>query len=262
LHQHHAAATKKVCHDAGSPSFPMPESTASSVHHQQPETQFGGGTMVAGGGMSSLPSQLPTFSLDSECAETGASMQFSMTALRMQIDDDDNQKEQSPLALAMGSSGTFRIPTAQVFPGKGELAAVHAQLRQELTQLKARGLEGSYRYVQQEMALGVLERNELEYVVEKRSTAARSGDKGQQGNGGGGRGGRGGGDGLSTHRKMPDGAADTQLGHALDALQRAILAPAGLPAKTRFLGVGADTMAALSLVAQDHAAAVEEEGAW
>ena len=243
-----APATKKGRHDASSPPFffPLPLSGASSVLHQQPETQVGGGTMA--GGTSSLPSQLPTFSLDSECAETGTGA-VPTTAAVSHVHD-----EESPPLLALGRSSnrssTLRIPTAQVFPGKGELAAVHAQLREELAQLKARGLIGSYRYVQQEMALGVLGRHELEYVVESRSNA----HKWKEGGGGG----------IPAHHqsKMPDGAADTQLGHAFDALQRAVLAPAGLPPKTRFLGVGADTMASLSLVAQDHAAAGEAEGAW
>lgn len=139
---------------------------------------------------------------------------------------------------------TSRIATSELFPGSRELAAVHAKLRGELVHLKAHGQEGSHRYVMQEMALRVLERKEVEYIVLPREEGGEEGKK------------RGGGRKRSSNTQ--------QLGYALEELQKGVLAPVGLdPRRTRFLGVASDILADISLVVQGHGGEQEQEmGAW
>lgn len=149
------------------------------------------------------------------------------TRSRMKEEEEDDDDDFVPT-----TTSTSRIATSELFPGPGELAAVHAKLREELVHLKAHGQEGSHRYVMQEMALRVLERKEVEYIV--------LAEEDQEGT-------------KSGRRKGRRKSNTQQLGYALEELQRGVLAPVGLdPRRTRFLGVASDILADISLVVQEH----------
>jgi hypothetical protein len=153
--------------------------------------------------------------------------QQGFKSIRMQEEEEEDDD------FVSTTTTTSRIATSDLFPGPGELAAVHAKLREELVHLKAHGQEGSHRYVMQEMALGVLERKEVEYIVLQEEEGGREGKK--------------------RSRKGRRSSNTQQLGYALEELQRGVLAPVGLdPRRTRFLGVASDILADISLVVQGH----------
>ena len=207
-----------------------------------------------------MPSQLPTFSLDSQCCDTsagggggghghllllpatGTQASSSLPPLKEQgqqeainstrMNEEEEEEEDDDF---IPITNTSRITTSELFPGPGELAAVHAKLREELVHLKAHGQEGSYRYVMQEMALKVLERKEVEYIVLQTEEGGEEGKK----------------RGRSGGRKRSSNTQ--QLGYALEELQRGVLAPVGLDSRrTRFLGLASDILADISLVVQGH----------
>lgn len=211
-----------------------------------------------------MPSQLPTFSLDSQFCDTSAGghghllllpatgtqassslppppeqgQQQGLKSTRMQDEEEDDDD-------FVSRTKTSCIATMELFPGPGELGAVHAKLREELVHLKAHGQEGSHRYVMQEMALRVLERKEVEYVVLQTEEGGREG-------------------GQERKRRNWRSSNTQQLGYALEELQRGVLAPVGLdPRRTRFLGVAPEILADISLVVQGHGGEQEQEmGAW
>eukprot|EP00624_Nannochloropsis_granulata_P000107 evm.model.NODE_1036_length_14192_cov_28.241686.1 len=160
----------------------------------------------------------------------------------MQSEEEAEEKDGDLAA----TTNTSRIATRELFPGAGALEAVRAKLRQDVVRLKNHGQEGSHRYVMQEMALRVLERDEVEYVVHEAEE-----DEGKKRSG-------------RRRRRRMRRSNTQQLEYALEELQRGLLAPVGLdPRQTRFLGLTPDILADISLVVQGHGGEQEQEmGAW
>ncbi|GAB5034597.1 Hypothetical protein NocV09_02000470 [Nannochloropsis oceanica] len=216
--------------------------------HRQPETPCSADR--AGGGDISIPSQLPTFSLDSPCYDTSAGAgggghlvllpatdTQGPLSLRMQAEEEEEEAEKDFAA----TTSTSRMATWELFPGPGVLEAVRAKLRQDVVHLKNHGQEGSHRYVMQEMALMVLERDNVEYVVQEVKTEERKKRRGWR---------RG--------RKV--GSDTQQLGFALEELQKGVMAPAGLdPRQTHILGLAPDILADISLMVQGYGGEQEQE---
>ena len=88
----------------------------------------------------------------------------------MQAEEEEEEAEKDFAA----TTSTSRMATWELFPGPGVLEAVRAKLRQDVVHLKNHGQEGSHRYVMQEMALMVLERDNVEYVVQEVKTEERA----------------------------------------------------------------------------------------
>ena len=97
----------------------------------------------------------------------------------------------------------------------------------------------------QEMALHALEREELEYLPPPAAGRPQQGQTHAQ---------------AQAHPQAQP--PNTQLAYALEELNRAVLAPAGLSSKTRMLGISNEVMASISLMAQEHAAGQMQGEMW
>jgi len=194
-------------------------------------------------GDNGLPSQLPIFSVTSEDDTNLCGSGNRLVEIRATPSHPPAQAQEEEEAGGVGggraSVGTwkasaFRVPTANLFPVHGELSAVRARQSEQLATLRARGQESSYLYVMQEMALQVLEREELEYVVVKNEDRRRKGRV------------------WWGRRKCKSADGPQELNRALKELQRGLLDPVGLGPNTRFLGLTSDVLAEISLFAQGY----------